>query len=77
MVHVTLQDDLGAKHEWHIALMKDGCPMCGALYIKTPAGVVDVNATVAAMITAITPEIQKAVTAFAAAGADMSAVQKG
>lgn len=74
-IRITAEDDLGAVQEIHIAVSRDGCPMCGNPYIKTPLGVVDVDATLQAVSDAHDQHIDPAIASFEAAGADVKAVK--
>lgn len=74
-IRITAEDDLGAVQEISIAVSRDGCPMCGTPYMKTPLGVVDVDATLAAVSDLHDKHVDPAIASFEAAGADVKAVK--
>lgn len=73
-IRITAEDDLGAVQEIHIAVSRDNCPMCATPYMKTSMGVVDVDATLAAVAAAYDQAIDPAIASFEAAGADITAI---
>lgn len=74
VVRLKVTDDLGAEQDVHLAVARDGCPMCNTPYIKTGLGVVDVEATLAAISAAQDVHIDNALASLQAAGADVGAV---
>jgi hypothetical protein len=74
LIIVTVTDAFGSTQEIHVAVARDGCPLCGVPYMKTQAGLVDVDATVAAVATAQDTHTDDALASFAAAGADVQSL---
>lgn len=72
LIVVTVTDDFGAAQDIHIAVARDGCPLCGTPYMKTQAGVVDVDATLAAVAVSQDVHTDNALSSFQVAGADVA-----
>lgn len=74
LVMLKVTDAFGSTQDVHIAVARDGCPMCGTPYMKTAAGVVDVEATLAAVAAAQDVHTDNALASLQAAGADVAAL---
>jgi hypothetical protein len=74
LIVVTVTDAFGSSQDIQISVARDGCPLCGVPYMKTQAGVVDVEATIAGIATAQDTHTDNALASFAAAGADVQSL---